>query len=112
MNENGDSEELTITDRGTPVNIMNSTTAKHLQLLIVPVPSDQAFTMIVCKKSARESVIGVVEYGDLLDCIHIVKNSKCTLIFYYSSTSKGVIIVQDYKVLFAIAHGDIIFRED
>ena len=69
----------TISDRGTPVNIINLDTAKKLLLLIEPVPLDKTFTIVFGKKSVRETVIGMVNCGGLLDGIYIVKNAECTL---------------------------------
>ena len=40
----------TISDRRTPVNIMNWNMAKKLELLIEPVPLDKIFTIVFDKK--------------------------------------------------------------
>ena len=78
--------------------------------MIEPVPSDKTFAIVFGKKSARESVIGMVNCGGLLDTIYIVKNAECTLISDSSFTDKEVIVIQDDIDLFGIAHGEILFH--
>ena len=102
--------EIDCSDRGAPVNIMNLDTAKKLQLLIQPVPSNKTFTIVFGKKSARESVNEMVNCGGLLDTTYTVKNAEYSLISDSSFTDKGGIIIQDDIELFGIAYGEILFH--